>query len=312
LLELANAYRGLANGGRWKPLRWTLDLQSSSITRAARAPRPDTRGAEGRQFMSPGAAVLVLDILQDPVARIPGFGEGTPLDLPFPAAAKTGTSRHFTDNWAVATTANFTVAVWVGNFSGRPMQGVSGISGAGPLLYRSALEVAKRYPPGRLPSPDQIGAEPVSICALSGLRATRECPSLIEWFLPGTAPQPFDDWQQNGTTRLPPEYAEWLASQNPAVRVTETRPGLASARDTINQAPRIVSPQHGDVFEVPPGIDPRYATIPLAASTSDVIWRVDGKRFNAARWTLAAGSHTILAEFPGGGRDSVRVHVRSR
>jgi hypothetical protein len=42
--------------------------------------------------------------LSDPVARIPGFGPVTPLEFPFPAAAKTGTSRHFTDNWAVAVT----------------------------------------------------------------------------------------------------------------------------------------------------------------------------------------------------------------
>ena len=42
-----------------------------------------------RGFMSAGAAALVLDILSDPVARIPGFGTASALDLPFPAAAKT-------------------------------------------------------------------------------------------------------------------------------------------------------------------------------------------------------------------------------
>src|SRR5690606_27248258 len=152
-----------------------------------------------------------LDILSDPVARAPGFGTGTALDFPFPAAAKTGTSRHFTDNWAVATTARFTVAVWVGNFSGRPMQAVSGITGAGPLLYRSVLEVAKRYPPGRFPTPDRVGATPMQVCVLSGLRATPDCPAMLEWFLPGTEPTAFDDWQRGGRTTLPAEYAEWIA-----------------------------------------------------------------------------------------------------
>jgi penicillin-binding protein 1C len=164
LLELANAYRGLASGGVWRPERLLvhdgprrdIDWAELSGGRGGRTAADDV--VEGRRFVSSGAAALVLDILDDPVARVPGFGVETPLDFPFPAAAKTGTSRHFTDNWAVATTAGFTVAVWVGNFSGRPMQGVSGITGAGPLLYRAALQTAKRYPPGALPTPAMAGA----------------------------------------------------------------------------------------------------------------------------------------------------------
>src|SRR5215211_6508538 len=97
-------------------------------------------------------------MLSDPAARIPGFGLETPFDFPFPVAVKTGTSRHFTDNWAVAATRGFTVAVWAGNFSGRPMQGVSGVTGAGPLLHRVVMAVAKRIPPGELETPSEAGA----------------------------------------------------------------------------------------------------------------------------------------------------------
>ncbi|HEY8469036.1 MAG TPA: penicillin-binding protein 1C, partial [Longimicrobiales bacterium] len=197
LLELANAYRGLANGGVWRPVRWLEAVDDAPVPAAAE---------EGRRFLSAGAAALVLDILSDPVARIPGFGVETPLDFPFPAAAKTGTSRHFTDNWAVAVTGGFTVAVWVGDFTGRPMRGVSGISGAGPLLYRSVLRVARRYPPGHLPTPESVGATAVPICLVSGLRATNGCPSTVEWFLPGTEPTRDDDWYRDGRVVLPPEY----------------------------------------------------------------------------------------------------------
>ena len=86
--------------------------------------------AESRRVISPVSTAIVLDILQDASARVPGFGIVTPFDFPFPVAVKTGTSRHFTDNWSVGTTRNFTVAVWAGNFTGRPMQGVSGVTGA--------------------------------------------------------------------------------------------------------------------------------------------------------------------------------------
>lgn len=310
LLEVANAFRALANGGVWRPVRW-LESQTS---------HPAVPEEDGRRFHSPGAAALVLDILSDPVSRVPGFGVETPLDLPFPAAAKTGTSRHFTDNWAVATTAGFTVAVWVGNFSGRPMRGVSGISGAGPLLQRAALLTARRYPPGRFPTPEQLGATAVPVCLLSGLRATVVCASTIEWFLPGTEPTRMDDWERDGRTTLPAEYAEWAATVHPdgEIRVTTGPPPDAGGpREPGPDTPpryRIASPEHDDVFERPVGVHPRYATIPLVAAGGDagetVRWSIDGRPHAGARWRLEPGTHWIHAEWSGGARDSVRVHVR--
>jgi penicillin-binding protein 1C len=313
LLALANAYRGIASGGVWRPVRM-VDEASEAIEIDARM-----RAPEVRRFLSPGAAALILDILSDPVARIAGFGEATPLDLPFPAATKTGTSRHFTDNWAVAAAANFTVAVWVGNFSGQPMQGVSGVSGAGPLLYRIALETAKRYPPGLLPTPGMLGAEPAEVCALSGLRATPACPSLVEWFMPGTAPQKRDDWQVGGRTTYPAEYAEWLAMADRAALLladgddpddSQEENGAAAAAESVR--PRIVAPLDGDRFELPPRVDARFATIPLAATpAAGVTWRVDGHPFAGARWTPRPGRHVISAAWPDGRADSVVVVIES-
>ncbi len=337
LLELANGYRGIAGGGVWRPVRWLTDAalpagRGASADIAVSTPRATPGMAQPRRFMSGGAAALVLDILQDPVARIPGFGVETPLDYAFPAASKTGTSRHFTDNWAVTTTANFTVAVWVGNFSGSPMQGVSGISGAGPLLYRAVLQVARRYAPGALPTPAAVGAEAEPVCALSGLRATPGCASLVEWFLPGTPPTRSDDWQRAGRTTLPPEYAEWLSledADHPSSPVL--RNGAAAAGEPANIAVsstrgyatqpesrtlpdvrrRIVSPQDGDVYEVPVGVRPEFATLPLAALPADgVRWRIDGRPFMGARWPIAEGRHEVSAEWPDGARDSVRINVR--
>ena len=297
LLELANAYRGIANGGVHTPWRWNLD-----------GPPADPRA--GRRFISAGAAALVLDVLSDPIARIPGFGTETSLDFPFPAAAKTGTSRHFTDNWAVATTAGFTVAVWVGNFGGQPMQAVSGITGAGPLLHRAALITAAQYPTGMLPSPERVGAIASPVCALSGLRATPDCASLLEWFLPGTEPLVRDTWQAGGRTTLPPEYADWLAAAE--------RPGLdvgAGAGETAGPtaAYRILSPLDGDRYEVPPGTDPRFATVALTAAPMSPdeapAWTIDGRGFTGARWRLEPGRHTIRAIWPNGRADSVRIIV---
>ena len=303
LLELANGYRALANGGVWRPVKWkSADETTAGETTAGAAAEKE------RRVMSRQAAALVLDILSDPVARIPSFGTETVLDFPFPAAAKTGTSRHFTDNWSVVTTAGFTVAVWVGNFSGRPMQGVGGITGAGPLLHRAALLVAQRYPPGVLPSPSQSGAVPVRICRLSGLLAGPDCPPMTEWFVPGTEPTRPCDWHRDGRIALPAEYAEWAAGTQGASPVTAA---VASAEPDRF---RIVSPLDGDRYTIPVGGDPRYATIALRAAggesdDSRVRWLVDGRAWHEARWRLVPGRHTMRAIDARGNSDVVTIDV---
>jgi penicillin-binding protein 1C len=298
LLELANGYRGLAAGGVWHAVEW-------------RSIGPGQPPAEDRRFVSAGSAALVLDILADPTARIPGFGVETPFDFPFPAAVKTGTSHHFTDNWAVGVTGGFTVAVWVGNFDGQPMRGVSGVTGAGPLLHRVMLVTARRYAPGALSSPQALGARRVRICALSGLRAVGGCPDLDEWFLPGTAPELVCDWHQGSTVVWPAEYVEW-AEQNGQAAAGETAEAKTAAKGGGSQF-QIVSPRDGDRYEIPPGIDPRYATIALRAAATPgdgaVRWFVDGRQIHNSRYVLSPGTHVIRAVAASGATAETRIDV---
>ncbi len=302
LLELANGYRGLATDGVWHAVEW-------------HRLGPDARSAGDRRFISAGSAALVLDILADPTARIPGFGVETPFDFAFPAAVKTGTSHHFTDNWAVGVTGGFTVAVWVGNFDGQPMRGVSGVTGAGPLLHRAMLVTARRYPPGELPSPRAVGATRARICALSGLRADAGCADLDEWFLPGTAPQKDCDWHQGGTVVWPAEYVEW-AAQNGRIEAAANKTAAREAAAGGGGAQfQIVSPRAGDRYEIPPGMDSRYATIALRASTmrgdGAIRWFVDGRRVFESRWALQPGAHVVRAVTASGASDETRIEVTS-
>ena len=315
LLELANAYRALAMGGVWRPVRW----------RPVAGGRP---AEESRRVMSPRSAALILDILADPEARVPGFGISTPFDFAFPVAVKTGTSRHFTDNWAAAVTARFTVAVWVGNFDGRPMEGVSGVTGAGPLLHRAVLEVAKRYPPGAFATPSEVGAVQVAICRVSGKRAGAHCPRATEWFAPGSEPTDSCDWHAGGSLVLPPAYTEWLAQARAAGSggvVTEAGDGLGDSTERVVASQsgggprppepdslgfRIVSPRNGDRYAVPPSVDPRFATIALraAGASSRVRWTVDDRAVASTRIPLVRGSHVIRAS-SAQGSDEVRIRV---
>jgi penicillin-binding protein 1C len=304
LIELANGYRAIVNSGVWRP-----------ITTRAR----DGAGAANavtHRVMTPMSAALVLDILSDPVARAPGFGIESALEFPFAAAAKTGTSRHFTDNWAVATTAAFTVAVWVGNFNGRPMDGVSGVTGAGPLMHRVVMHTAAHYDPGALPSPASVGAVAADVCLLSGLLVADDCPSRSEWFAPGTAPTAHDDWHRNGRVTLPAEYAEWRSQGGDAMLAAagdsarSAAPSLAGAAHAPHF--RISSPQDGDRYEVPPGVDARYATIALRVEGADarsVRWFVDGRETSAHRLPLVAGRHVIRASASATQSDEVHVTI---
>src|SRR5439155_1051116 len=83
------------------------------------------------------------------------------------------------------------------------------------LLHRAIMLTAERYAPGGLPSPASVGAVPVTICRLSGLRATAECPGMVERFVPGTEPVRSCDWHRGGSAHLPTEYAEWAAQAGP-------------------------------------------------------------------------------------------------
>lgn len=119
LLELTNAYRTLANGGRL-----------GAITTAP-SPRPPSR--QGREAITPAAAWIISDILADREARALTFGFDNALGTSGWSAVKTGTSKDMRDNWCVGFSDRYSVGVWVGNASGEPMHDVSGVTGAAPV-----------------------------------------------------------------------------------------------------------------------------------------------------------------------------------
>ncbi|MGY4394988.1 penicillin-binding protein 1C [Sphingomonas sp. UYAg733] len=164
LLEQADAYRALANGGRWTPLRLTMD-----------DPRPPARAVT-----TPQAAWLVSDMIADANARAGTFGLDSALRLPFWAAVKTGTSKAMRDNWCIGFSDRFTVAVWVGNLEGDPMRAVSGTSGAAPVWrdLMLALHAARAGVRPKRPA----GIEEHAIRFTGGIEQPR-----LEYFLAGTA-----------------------------------------------------------------------------------------------------------------------------
>ena len=160
LLELANAYATLARGGVLRPVvAATKPYLAFSI--------------QFNRVLSREISYIITDILADNEARAEAFGLNSPLYFPFPVAAKTGTSKNYKDNYAVGYTPRLTVAVWVGNFDSSPMQKVSGISGAAPILHDVLTYTNEKYPSGTFERPEGIVS--ARICTQSGLLAGENC-----------------------------------------------------------------------------------------------------------------------------------------
>ena len=183
LWEAARAYSGLSRGGVLKPL--------VPIRRAFKADGTELkipRELKAHRFTDARAAALVAHILSDNAARARAFGLDNALRFEFPVAAKTGTSKGYSDNWTVGFTRERTVAVWAGNFDGTPMIQVSGITGAGPVFKRVMNKSMKNLTPA--PLINRANLDAVSICPLSGGRAGPTCPAAMdELFIPGSAPK---------------------------------------------------------------------------------------------------------------------------
>ncbi|HUA34670.1 MAG TPA: penicillin-binding protein 1C [Candidatus Binataceae bacterium] len=165
LWELVGAYRTLADGGTWSPLRLT-----------AAAPAP-----QSRRIYSPAAAFVVSDVLADRASRSVTFGLENSLATRYWSAVKTGTSKDMRDNWCAGYSDRFTVGVWVGNVTGAPMRDVTGITGAAPVWLDVMNYLHDRYGSGAIHAPAGVVARRVEFA--DAVEAPRE-----EWFLAGTEP----------------------------------------------------------------------------------------------------------------------------
>ena len=138
LLSLTNAYATIDNGGRLAPTTPIIAIRDS-VGKVIDGHKPSA------QVVDPRAEYLVTSILSDNEARTMEFGANSPLHLSRPAAAKTGTTTDFRDNWTVGYTPYLTVGVWAGNTDGTPMRNTTGLTAQRP----SGTISWKRFSAGR-------------------------------------------------------------------------------------------------------------------------------------------------------------------
>ncbi|HET8912129.1 MAG TPA: transglycosylase domain-containing protein, partial [Ktedonobacteraceae bacterium] len=182
LLDETSAYGTFANGGVRIPphaVDTITDDQGHVIY---------TANTQGKRVISKQEAFITTNVLSDNSSRTFEFGACSPLLLYTttesdclsgnpgnvrPAAAKTGTSNDFRDNWTVGYTSDYVVGVWAGNNDNSPMVNVSGIDGAAPIWHDTMEMFEQGKPIKGFSQPSGVVKRTVSY---SGLTST-------DWYL---------------------------------------------------------------------------------------------------------------------------------
>jgi len=173
LLEMTGAFSVFANGGKRVPPVAILKI-TDFIGNVIYEYQPPS----GEQVIRAEHAYLISSILSDNEARAPMFGRNSALALPFPVAAKTGTTNDFRDNWTLGYTPDIAVGVWVGNADYTPMQNTTGLTGAAPI-WSQFIQAAIQQITGGNPTPFYRPAGIVDkvICTISGTEPSPFCPN---------------------------------------------------------------------------------------------------------------------------------------
>ena len=324
LLDLTAAYSIFANGGwRVDPV-YILHVEDASgaILYQWQPAPPTVRVIDER------LAWLITDMLSDDEARIMGFGRYSAMNIGRAAAAKTGTTTDFRDNWIVGYTPELVTGVWVGNADNTPMRSVTGVSGAAPIWNQFMRAALRGQPETEFVRPDGLTRQ--EVCIPSGLLPTPRCPrTRLEWFIDGTQPAAADNLYQefilDRATGLladddtpverrvrqvfalyPQEAREWALRQG-----IPQPPERASALTPVQMPDaarglRLLSPDPYTEFEISPilPIDAqriRFA-VGVPSGTQRVTYELDGILLPPVEsapwslwWTLELGEHTLIA-----------------
>ncbi|MBI5412285.1 penicillin-binding protein 1C [Candidatus Peregrinibacteria bacterium] len=330
LLELTQAYGVFARGGVTMPIRTLLDQPI----------------APGEPILDSKIAWLISDILSDPQARLPEFGESSALDFDFPVAAKTGTTRNSRDNWTLGYTPDFVVGVWVGNADNTPMKNTSGVTGAGPIFHDVLLAAVKNHPRTDFIQPR--GLVKKEICRLSGKLPTPECRETIpEWFIQRTEPKTPDDIfirvktdrrndllaepdcpaqyiEEKVFTLFPPEVRTWAREngyKEPPVNFSPLCPqgAVATTQSQGEDWVSIQKPHANESFLLDPLIPAKNQKIILEAeagkNATTIDWFIDDKKIGSAKapnyrleWPPVIGRFRVEAKAPKS-QDKVTIEI---
>ena len=169
LWELVRLYLCLGNLGQSRSL--VIDQSAS--------------GATGERLFSAGSAWQVLETLKH--LNRPGYEYyWDKFTNQVPVAWKTGTSYGQKDGWAIGVNQQWTIGVWVGNFTGEGNARNSGASCSAPLMFDLFNSLTDRDKPAWFTKPESDLVR-MDCCRQSGYPAGPDCPDVVSVERPAAA-----------------------------------------------------------------------------------------------------------------------------
>jgi len=247
LEELAGLYAAFANKGSYAHIKW---LQKDADT-------------VSQEIISPSAAFMITEILtQLTRPDLPNFyqhAKNVPL-----VAWKTGTSYGRKDAWSVGYNDNYTIGVWVGNFSGKGVPELSGANVATPLMFNLFNAIDHTTNKDWNTMPEAIDFR--YVCSVSGKLPADFCNNVaLDYFIPGISPNetcdhlvnmkvsenekisyctscvPETGYKEKYYAHYSPEILAWMQMKNiPVTKIPEHNPDCE--RIFADGAPAITSP----------------------------------------------------------------------
>lgn len=266
-----------------------------------------------KRLFTETTAFLIWDILADPSARFASFGYDSSMNLPFPVAIKTGTSKGFRDRWAVGVNSEFTTGVWIGNPDGENMKDTTNVGSVSAMLRDIFLAIQTDWTTGAVEVPEGIVKQ--TICPVSGELVSENCPDAVEeYFAAQNLPSTVCTWhtRENGEQKVkyPELYKEWAMKNNPeeivGIEVAPTR--------------RISFPQQGDFFYISDAISRQDQQITFEVMGFEpgetIDYYLDGVLYRRMVypqfpvWQLEKGDHRLTVKINEQTIDSLSFIVR--
>jgi penicillin-binding protein 1C len=290
LEEIAGLYTVFAKEGKYQPMRFLKD---------------DTV-AIPRSIISPVTAYSIAQILT--LANRPDLPKVYAQSLQKPSIAwKTGTSYGRRDAWSVGFNQTYTVAVWVGNFSGEGVPELTGSEIATPLLF----DVFNNLPQSQAPllvAPKDIQFR--LVCAESGLPPNDFCEKQVtDYYIPLVSPSQKCQHLQEHYVSADEHYtylpdclpatgykkkfypnisaallAYYESEKIPFEKVPPTHPDCSTKiEENISQKPQIISPIEGKQYIVPAQDIPEILLKAYVHNDAKKIyWYLDDKLYQEA------------------------------
>lgn len=168
LTDMTNAYAALAKSGDQFPITTIIEIKDK-FDGTVYKNKP-----KAARVISPDAAYITSSILSDERARAPL--SGSKFNIGRPVAVKTGTTNDEKDAWTIGYTPQLAIGVWVGNNDNKPMRGVGGSLGAGPIWRNTITSFLKDAKPKPFVKP--AGVVQIQVCNSSSVQQ--------EYFIRGT------------------------------------------------------------------------------------------------------------------------------